>query len=91
MHHVRLRRLRGSAHLVRGACFQKAARLVMRFEQREHSPAQFGRAGARLVQIGVAVAWRRRDSIPDEFVLPWLYKTASYVLSNHRRRLLTAA
>lgn len=33
-----------------------------------------------------AVAWRRRDSIPDEFVLPWLYKTASYVLSNHRRK-----
>ena len=33
-----------------------------------------------------AVAWRRRDSIPEEFTLPWLYKTASYVLSNHRRK-----
>lgn len=33
-----------------------------------------------------AVAWRRRDSIPEDFVLPWLYKTASYVLSNHRRK-----
>lgn len=32
------------------------------------------------------VAWRRRESIPEEFVLPWLYKTASYVLSNHRRK-----
>lgn len=34
----------------------------------------------------LAIAWRRRDSIPEEFVLPWLYKTASYVLSNHRRK-----
>ncbi|GAA1154519.1 RNA polymerase sigma factor [Ornithinicoccus hortensis] len=31
-------------------------------------------------------AWRRRDRIPSDFVLPWLYRTASYVLSNHRRR-----
>lgn len=33
-----------------------------------------------------ATAWRRRDRIPEGFVLPWLYKTASYVLSNHRRK-----
>ena len=33
-----------------------------------------------------AIAWRRRESIPEDFVLPWLYKTASYVLSNHRRK-----
>lgn len=39
-----------------------------------------------LVAEVFAVAWRRRDSIPEEFVLPWLYKTASYVLSNHRRK-----
>lgn len=39
-----------------------------------------------LVAEVFTVAWRRRDSIPDEFVLPWLYKTASYVLSNHRRK-----
>lgn len=39
-----------------------------------------------LVAEVFAVAWRRRDSIPDDFVLPWLYKTASYVLSNHRRK-----
>lgn len=32
------------------------------------------------------VAWRRREAIPEDFVLPWLYRTASYVLSNHRRR-----
>lgn len=33
-----------------------------------------------------AVAWRRRQHIPEDFVLPWLYRTASYVLSNHRRK-----
>jgi RNA polymerase sigma factor (sigma-70 family) len=31
-------------------------------------------------------AWRRRDRIPEDFVLPWLYRTASYVLANHRRK-----
>lgn len=33
-----------------------------------------------------ATAWKRRDRIPADFVLPWLYRTASYVLSNHRRK-----
>ena len=33
-----------------------------------------------------ATAWRRRDKIPDGFELPWLYKTASFVLANHRRK-----
>lgn len=33
-----------------------------------------------------ATAWRRREKIPDGFELPWLYKTASYVLANHRRK-----
>jgi RNA polymerase sigma-70 factor (ECF subfamily) len=33
-----------------------------------------------------ATAWRRRERVPQDFVLPWLYKTAAYVLSNHRRK-----
>lgn len=33
-----------------------------------------------------ATAWRRRERIPDGFELPWLYKTASFVLANHRRK-----
>ncbi|AXH97515.1 RNA polymerase sigma factor [Ornithinimicrobium avium] len=33
-----------------------------------------------------ATAWRRREKIPHGFELPWLYKTASYVLANHRRK-----
>ena len=33
------------------------------------------------------VAWRRRSDVPREFVLPWLYRTASLTLSNFRRRV----
>ena len=32
------------------------------------------------------IAWRRRVVIPAEAILPWLYRTAGYVLANHRRR-----
>ena len=32
------------------------------------------------------IAWRRRDDVPLEWILPWLYRTAGFVLSNHRRR-----
>lgn len=33
------------------------------------------------------VAWRRRSDVPAEWILPWLYRTAGYVLANHRRRI----
>lgn len=33
-----------------------------------------------------AVAWRKRESVPKGFELPWLYRTASYLVANHRRR-----
>ncbi len=33
-----------------------------------------------------AIAWRRRDDVPGGAILPWLYRTAGYVLANHRRR-----
>lgn len=32
------------------------------------------------------IAWRRRDDIPRDAELPWLYRTAGFVLANHRRR-----
>ena len=34
----------------------------------------------------LTTAWRRRDDIPDGAELPWLYRTAGYVLANHRRK-----
>lgn len=35
-----------------------------------------------------AVAWRRRVDIPREAILPWLYRTAGFILANHRRRVV---
>lgn len=32
------------------------------------------------------IAWSKRNSIPKDFELPWLYKTARYLISNHRRK-----
>ncbi len=34
----------------------------------------------------LATAWRRRDDVPDGSELPWLYRTAGFVLANHRRK-----
>ncbi|MCG2799160.1 MAG: sigma-70 family RNA polymerase sigma factor [Cellulomonas sp.] len=34
----------------------------------------------------MAVAWRRRADVPDEAALPWLYRTAGFVLANYRRK-----
>lgn len=33
-----------------------------------------------------ATAWRRRDDVPAGAELPWMYRTAGYVLANHRRK-----
>lgn len=34
----------------------------------------------------LVVAWRRRDDIPGDAELPWLYAVARRVLANYRRR-----
>nr|WP_046531107.1 sigma-70 family RNA polymerase sigma factor [Cellulomonas iranensis] len=34
----------------------------------------------------LTVAWRRRDDVPEGAELPWLYRTAGFVVSNHRRK-----
>lgn len=34
----------------------------------------------------LATAWRRREDVPDGAELPWLYRTAGFVLANHRRK-----
>nr|WP_239069259.1 sigma-70 family RNA polymerase sigma factor [Cellulomonas phragmiteti] len=34
----------------------------------------------------LTVAWRRRDDVPAGAELPWLYRTAGYVVANHRRK-----
>jgi len=35
----------------------------------------------------LATAWRRRQDIPAGAELPWLYRTAGFVLANHRRKV----
>lgn len=34
----------------------------------------------------LAITWRRRADVPARNVLPWLYRTAGYVLANYRRK-----
>ncbi len=34
----------------------------------------------------LVVAWRRRADVPDEAPLAWLYRTAGFVVANHRRK-----
>lgn len=34
----------------------------------------------------LATAWRRRDDVPAGFELAWLYRSAGFVLANHRRK-----
>lgn len=61
---------------------------------REHSTAlvrYFARRGPHqdaedLAAEVFATAWRRRADVPREAVLPWLYRTASFTLANHRRK-----
>ena len=33
-----------------------------------------------------ALAWQKRDSIPKGLELPWLYKSARYLIANHNRK-----
>jgi RNA polymerase sigma-70 factor (ECF subfamily) len=33
------------------------------------------------------IAWRKRESCPEGFELPWLYKIAGFVVSNHRKKV----
>jgi len=51
----------------------------------------FARRGPRqdaedLASEVFATAWRRRDDVPRDAELPWLYRTAGFTLANHRRK-----
>ena len=62
--------------------FAQHATSIHRYFVRRASHSDFEDLAAQVF----ATAWRRRDKIPDGFELPWLYKTASFVLANHRRK-----
>lgn len=64
------------------ALFRDHARAVHRYFARR-APADDVQDLAAEV---FATAWRRRADVPEEAELPWLYRTAGYVLANHRRK-----
>ena len=37
-----------------------------------------------------AIAWQKRQAIPAEMELAWLYRTARFVVSNHRKKTSVA-
>lgn len=62
--------------------FRTHARAVVRYVARRASPSDVEDLAADVL----ATAWRRRADVPDGAELPWLYRTAGFVLANHRRK-----
>lgn len=66
---------------------------------RRHLPAVSAYLARRVARADVedlaadvfAVAWRKRASVTPGEELPWLYRIASYQVSNHRRKLAARA
>jgi RNA polymerase sigma-70 factor, ECF subfamily len=55
---------------------------ISRFLARRVAPHEVEDLAADLFEI----AWTKRDSIPQDLELPWLYKTARYLIANLRRK-----
>lgn len=55
---------------------------ITKFIARRVDTAQVEDLAADLFEI----AWRKRSEIPTGYELPWLYKTARYLISNFRRK-----
>ncbi len=64
------------------ALFQDHADAVHRYLLRRGA----GPEAEDLTAEVLTVAWRRRDDVPSGAELPWLYRTAGFVLANHRRK-----
>lgn len=62
--------------------FRAHAAAVYRYFVRRADPGEAQDLAADVLTI----AWRRRADVPDGAELPWLYRTAGYVLANHRRK-----
>lgn len=62
--------------------FRTHARAVFRYIARR---VPFSEAEDLTADV-LATAWRRRADVPEGAELPWLYRTAAYVLANHRRK-----
>jgi len=64
------------------ALFRAHAGAVHRYVMRRCAPSD----AQDLTADVLLVAWRRREDVPEGAELPWLYRTASYVLANHHRK-----
>lgn len=62
--------------------FQRHAAAVHRYLVRRGAGADAEDLAADVL----TVAWRRRAELPDGMELAWLYRTAGFVLANHRRK-----
>lgn len=62
--------------------FHTHARAVVRYVARRAPSSDVEDLAADVL----TVAWRRRADVPDGAELPWLYRTAAFVLANYRRK-----
>ena len=62
--------------------FRAHAGAVHRYVMRRCAPSDVQDLTADVL----LVAWRRRQDVPEGAELPWLYRTASYILANHHRK-----
>lgn len=60
---------------------------ISRFLARRVAPDEVDDLAADLFEI----AWQKRSAIPEGLELPWLYKTARYLIANHRRKIQNRA
>lgn len=63
-----------------------AGRLHRYFVRRLPDGGSRADAAEDLAAEVLATAWRRRADVPDDAELAWLYRTAGFVLANHRRK-----
>lgn len=56
---------------------------ISRFLARRVAPSDVEDLAGDLFEI----AWSKRESIPEGLELAWLYKTARYLIANHRRKI----
>jgi RNA polymerase sigma-70 factor (ECF subfamily) len=57
--------------------------LITRYLMRRSEPAAVEDLCSEVFEI----AWNRRGNAPEGFELPWLYRIAGHVVSNHRRKI----
>lgn len=64
------------------AIFRASLGEITRFIARRVAQSEIEDIAAELF----ALAWSKHESIPEGMELPWLYKTARYLIANHHRK-----